>query len=127
MHPDSKSRVNMPIYEQAADWLIEMREGEVDAETRERLDAWFRESPQHIRAYLELSSVWEDGADPDLDRGHGTDELIARARAAENVVSLSAGPVEGAENRTDLSVRSGDARPDQRVRPRRFFRRTALT
>jgi ferric-dicitrate binding protein FerR (iron transport regulator) len=91
MTSKSKSNLNLPIYEQAADWLIELREGEVDADTRERLDAWFRASPEHIRAYLELSSIWEEGADPDLDRAHGTDELITRAQGANNVIPLSVG------------------------------------
>ena len=45
-----KTDLNIPIYEQAADWLIELRIGEVDPATRERLDAWFRASPEHIRA-----------------------------------------------------------------------------
>src|SRR5579862_5141165 len=91
MSPDSKSILNSPIYEQAAEWLIELREGEIDVPLRERLDAWFRESPQHIRAYLELSALWEDGADPDLDRAHSTEELIALTRS-NNVF-----PIKGAE------------------------------
>jgi transmembrane sensor len=92
MSPDKKSILNSPIYEQAAEWLIELREGEIDEPLRERLDAWFRESPQHIRAYLELSAVWEDGADPDLDRAHNTEELIALARSTNNVF-----PIKGIE------------------------------
>lgn len=87
---DSKTNLNLPIYEQAADWLIELREGEVDATTRERLDAWFRASPEHIRAYLELSAIWEDGADADLDRTHSTEDLMARARDNSNVIALNA-------------------------------------
>jgi transmembrane sensor len=80
--------MNKQIYEEAAEWLVELRTGEVDAATRERLDVWFRESPHHIRAYLELSSVWEDGGDPDLDRNNPTEVLIAHARATGNVFRL---------------------------------------
>jgi transmembrane sensor len=83
-----KRQVNKQVYEEASEWLVELRVGDVDAGLRERLDAWFRESPQHIRAFLELSSIWEDGGDPDLDRAHSTDELIARARGSSNVVAL---------------------------------------
>jgi transmembrane sensor len=90
MTRDSKPNLNLPIYEQAADWLLELREGDLDAVARERLDAWFRASPEHIRAYLELSSLWEEGADPYLDRTHSTQELIARARETSNVIPLSA-------------------------------------
>lgn len=86
---DQKPKLNPVIYEEAADWIVELREGEVDAAMRERLDAWFRTSPEHIRAYLELSSIWEEGADPDLDRAHTTDELMALVRSPNNVVSLS--------------------------------------
>lgn len=89
--------VNRQVYEEAAEWLVELRVGDTDPGIRERLDAWFRESPQHIRAFLELSSIWEDGGDPDLDRTHTTDELIARARAATNVISLARNEAIGAQ------------------------------
>jgi transmembrane sensor len=80
--------VNKQNYEEASEWLVELRVGDVDAATRERLDSWFRASPEHIRAYLELSSIWEEGSDPDLDRSNSTDALIARALAGANVIPL---------------------------------------
>ena len=80
--------MNKQIYEEASEWLVELHAGDVDAAGQEQLDAWFRESPNHIRAFLELSSIWEDGADSDLDRGKSTDSLIAIARASTNVVPL---------------------------------------
>jgi len=79
---------NKQIYEEAAEWLVELRVGDKDAAARQRLDAWFRESPQHIRAFLELSSIWEEGGDPDLDRDNSAEVLIARARASTNVIAL---------------------------------------
>jgi len=93
--------MNKQVYEEASEWLVELRVGDVDAATRERLDAWFRESPHHIRAFLELSSIWEDGSDPDLDRGKSTDVLIARARAAPNVIPLEQGEREPRRPRED--------------------------
>jgi len=84
---NSKPKLNKQTYQEAAEWLVELRIGDVDAGARERLDAWFRESPHHVRAFLELSSIWEDGGDPELDRAHSTDDLIAKARAMSNVVS----------------------------------------
>ena len=118
MTSDSKANLNITIYNEAAEWIIELRESDVDAGTRERLDSWFRASPEHIRAYLELSSIWEEGADPDLDRTHSTDDLISRARGASNVVPLSASvePREHPANRsatvpTDPSDDSPDRRP----------------
>src|SRR3984885_1558682 len=88
---DSKPNLNAQIYEEAAEWLVELRLGDLDAAARERLDSWFRESPRHIRAFLELSSIWEDGGDPDLNRAQSTEALIARARAVSNVLPLGRG------------------------------------
>jgi transmembrane sensor len=79
---------NKQIWEEASEWLVELRVGHIDTAAKERLDAWFRESPQHIRAFLELSSIWEEGGDPDLDRDNSIDVLIARARGSTNVIAL---------------------------------------
>jgi transmembrane sensor len=85
---DLNPALNSQIYEQASDWLVELRVGDIDVAARQRFDAWLRTSPEHIRAYLELSSIWEDGGDPKLDRNNRTDMLIAQARAATNVIPL---------------------------------------
>jgi transmembrane sensor len=86
--------VNRQIYEEASQWLVELRVGDIDGAAREKLDAWFRASPEHIRAFLELSSVWEEGGDRDLDRAHSTDDLIALARVQSNVVRFAAAPAD---------------------------------
>lgn len=126
MNPsNSKPKLNRQIYEEAAEWLVELRVGDVDAGTRERLDTWFRESPHHIRAFLELSSIWEDGGDPDLDRAHSTDDLIGKARATCNVVPLglgSAGPAEGGGRGGAPTV----MRPGRAIVSRRFHRRAVV-
>jgi ferric-dicitrate binding protein FerR (iron transport regulator) len=97
--------MNTQIYEEAAEWLVELRVGDVDAVRRERLDSWFRESPHHIRAFLELSSIWEDGGDPDLNRKYSTDALVAMATArsttATNVIPLERGIPNPAAERID--------------------------
>ena len=80
--------MNKQIYAEAAEWLVELRVADLDGAARERLDAWFRASPQHIQAFLELSSIWEDGGDPDLAKNSSAALLIARARAASNVVAM---------------------------------------
>jgi transmembrane sensor len=96
MNRRGNTPLNKQIYEEASEWLVALRVDEVDAPARERLDSWFRESPHHIRAFLELSSIWEDANDPDLDHGNSTDALIAKARATTNVVPLEQA---GADNR----------------------------
>jgi len=126
MSSSSKTDLNLPIYEQAADFLLELREGEVNTATRERLDAWFRASPEHIRAYLELSAIWEDGADSDLDRTHSTDNLIARARGGSNVVALNANPSGAPSSGQTLNVPVAlqpDALRVERVWSQRWFGR----
>jgi transmembrane sensor len=85
--------MNKQIYEEAAQWLVELRTGDIDAAARARLDGWFRTSPEHIRAFLELSHVWEEGGDKELSRVFSRAELIGRARAVgTNVVVLDSGP-----------------------------------
>jgi transmembrane sensor len=85
--------MNKQVYEEASEWLVELRIGDIDAAARARLDAWFRISPEHIRAFLELSNIWEEGGDEEVSRAFSTEELIVRARAAgTNVVVLDTGP-----------------------------------
>jgi len=115
MTSESKIDMNLSIYEQAADWLIELREGEVDATTRERLDAWFRTSPENIRAYLELCAIWEDSDDPDLDRVHSTDQLIGKARGSSNVIALNAGAGSPAAGASEFLPRLVETQPESQV------------
>jgi transmembrane sensor len=78
---DSKPKQNSQILAEATDWLIELSSDEADAEVRQQFDAWLRTSPEHLRAYLELLPVWEDGA----SLGSLTpDELLALGREPEN-------------------------------------------
>ena len=84
--------MNLQIYEQASDWLVKHRDGGLDAHEKRAFDRWLRESPQHVRAYLEMSSVWEDLPSLDGSWNPSAEELIARARADDNVVPLSAPP-----------------------------------
>jgi transmembrane sensor len=80
--------MNNQIYEEATDWMVTNRQGELDDADKKQFDAWLRKSPQHLVAYLEMSSVWEDVASIDPHLNAGADELIARARADGNVVHL---------------------------------------
>ena len=83
----SKSRLNSQILEEAAEWLIELNSAEADQSARRRFDAWLRTSPEHLRAYLELLPVWEDGAA--LPRHSSIEDLIEMGKRADaNVVAL---------------------------------------
>jgi transmembrane sensor len=80
--------LNNQIYEEASDWIVKNREGDLGVQENKRFDAWLRESPQNLRAYLEMSAVWEDVASIDPSLNASADELIARARAEGNIVPL---------------------------------------
>lgn len=80
--------MNTQIYDEASQWVVTHRSDDLDAGARRRFDAWLRESPQHVRAYLEMSSIWEGV--PALNSGRNPDakDLIANARAQSNVFPL---------------------------------------
>jgi transmembrane sensor len=78
--------LNAQILAEAADWLIEFSAGDVDAVARRKFDSWLRASPEHVRAYLEILPVWEDGARRSEASDPGPEALIALARGADNVL-----------------------------------------
>lgn len=80
--------MNAQIREEAAEWLVELRVGEVDADMRDRFAAWLRTSPEHVRMYLELVAFWDDAGAYDKSRSLEVESLIALARAESNVVAL---------------------------------------
>jgi transmembrane sensor len=80
-------KLNSQILEEATAWFIDFNEGEVDRAGREEFNAWLRRSPEHVRAFLRVSAFWEDAgrlgnAKADLD------DLVARAKAEQNVFPL---------------------------------------
>src|SRR5882762_9696938 len=90
MEPEeSKPHLNAQILEEAADWLVEFSAEDVDAGARQKLDTWLRTSPEHVRAYLELVPIWEEGARPPPHPDAGPDALIALARSADNLTPLT--------------------------------------
>jgi transmembrane sensor len=83
--------MNTQIYEEASDWLVKHRTSELDHADKVAFDSWLRTSPQHVRAYLEMSEIWEDASSLDSEQIAGVGELIARAQGEDNVVSLGGG------------------------------------
>lgn len=79
---------NAQIAEEAAEWFVEFRTGDVDDAGRRAFDSWVRRSQEHLRAYLEYAAIWnESGA---LDPEHRLDvcALIELARSSDNIVHL---------------------------------------
>ena len=85
------SPLNKQIYEEACEWLIAFRTGPVGPDSKIELDAWLRRSPEHVRAYLELSAIWEDTALHDPNRLTSSEAHIARARSMpdDKVISMA--------------------------------------
>jgi transmembrane sensor len=92
MNPDIRPKINMQVIEEAAEWFVEFRAGDVDAEARQRFDAWLRMSPEHVRAYLETEALWNEGAALDNARRFDTAALISLARTDDNVIFPDANP-----------------------------------
>ena len=93
-----KAHANNQILEEASTWFVELNEGRVTDKVREQFSDWLRASPEHVRAYLQISALWADA--PLLGKGaEDVEALIARTRAAGNVVRVG-------KDRQPLSVRS---------------------
>jgi transmembrane sensor len=108
--------MNRQIYEEASEWIVELRAGDVDHGARERLDAWLRTSPQHIQAFLELAGLWEECSDPDLDQRNSKELLMARARDSINVIALESTTPPQAPLQSPLAeTREAETRISRRV------------
>jgi len=85
-HGNSQTQLSELILEQACAWFIDLNEGEIDVAGRERFNRWLRRSPEHVRAYLEITAAWESSSS--LAGRHGADAatVVAEALAAGNVV-----------------------------------------
>jgi transmembrane sensor len=87
----TRNRLTALISEQAAEWFVEFRTGDVDATSRSEFDAWMRASPEHLRAYVEVAAIWSESGSLRAQSQLDTDELIALARserAAAPIVAL---------------------------------------
>src|SRR5690606_9663545 len=102
--PKRKPPLSAQILEEATSWFIDFNEGEVDQAGNEEFNAWLRRSPEHVRAFLEVSAFWEDAGElakrPDLDIA----ELVARAKAESNVFALPREPRAEADSRAETDV-----------------------
>ncbi len=91
MTAKTRIRINVPVYQQAAEWLVLFREGEDDARDRRRFERWLRNSSECVRAYLEIAEIWKQGASLDPGRRYDVDGLIAAARRGPGPVERLGG------------------------------------
>lgn len=109
--------MNQQISEEAGEWLIKHRESGLGFAEKAAFDAWLRQSPEHVRAYLEMSAVWEGVSSLAPTWNADADELIARARTENNVVTL---PVSVASATVEQRA---EHQPADRSNPRRVWPR----
>lgn len=83
----SRPKLNAQILDEASEWFVDFEAGDVDAGGREAFSSWLRTSPEHVRAYLQISAFWQDATL--LNKAGRLDaELLARALEEVNVVPL---------------------------------------
>jgi transmembrane sensor len=87
--PYQRKPFNQQLYDEAAAWLIEFRSGDIDVAGRKEFYDWLRTSPEHMRAYLELAAVWNEGSA--LDPAHSVldGNLFETTEPETNVIALS--------------------------------------
>ncbi|HWW81545.1 MAG TPA: FecR domain-containing protein [Steroidobacteraceae bacterium] len=89
MRQGGRSKLNMQIREEACEWFIESRAGDMDEAMRAEFDRWLRMSPEHMGAYLEIAAIWNEGAGLDAAARYDSSTLIAQAgEDRDNVVAL---------------------------------------
>ncbi len=105
MDRHSRSQLNIQIYEEACEWFVECRAGDLSAAARREFNSWLWKSPERLSAYLEIAAIWNEG--PNLDPAHkwDVDTLIAQAsEVTDNIVLIPTAttvkrPAEGTKER----------------------------
>lgn len=113
--------MNDQIYEEATDWLVKHREGDLTPQEKAQFDSWLRASPAHMRAYLEMSSIWEDLPELAADGKPTAEELIANANREGNVH-----PLTGTERRRDGAADARRSSPAKEAMPAKHGARAGV-
>jgi transmembrane sensor len=80
--------LNRQILDEASEWFVDFRVGDVDTAARERFDEWLRRSPEHIRAYWEIATTYVELPAAPAPGTLDVAALIACAHSDANVVQL---------------------------------------
>jgi transmembrane sensor len=86
MKKPASSKLNRQILDEASEWFVDFRVGDVDAEARARFDEWLRRSPEHIRAYWEIAKTYVELPPQNSVGKLKAEELIAYAYSDANVI-----------------------------------------
>jgi transmembrane sensor len=74
-----RARFNTQIYDEACEWFIECRAGDLGDASRGEFDRWLRKSPEHLGAYLEIAAIWNAGPSLDSSNKWNPDTLVFQA------------------------------------------------
>jgi transmembrane sensor len=110
-------KLNAQIYEEACEWFVDCRADDFDDSARNRFDSWLRTSPEHLKAYLEIAAIWNEGPLLDPKGKFAAETLIAQAASdRDNVIELS--PKRSAGIAATMHAFSGE--PRRRLRRPHF-------
>src|SRR5882724_4525657 len=87
MERPGRSTFNTQIYEEACEWFIECRAGDLDNAARAEFDRWLRKSSEHQGAYLEIAAIWNEGPNLDPANRWDLDKLIAQPEDPANIIA----------------------------------------
>ena len=123
MSKQPRLKLNRQILDEASEWFVDFRVGDVDSVARERFDLWLRQSPEHIRAYMEIANTYVVLPALDPKRQVNVQELIAYAQSDGNVVPFGHPPRPNEPlSRTtclDGESRASGGAPNEHPSPRR--------
>lgn len=89
MERRTRPKLNTQIYEEATNWFVKARTGDLDDAGCRELDQWLRRSPEHLSAYIEIAAIWNEGPTLDPLGKYDAATLIRDATAdSNNVVPL---------------------------------------
>jgi transmembrane sensor len=108
---------NQQILDEAAEWFVNFREGDLDAKSKAHFSRWLRRSPEHIAAYLEIAAFWEDVPNILSRDNLDIEELISMARNEANIVLLGKATRCGAST---TGVPAAQTRRESRIADRIF-------
>lgn len=100
---------NHQINEEASYWFVAFRTQDTTESTRRDFQDWLKHSPEHIRAYLEIASVYADIPTP--EHGRTPPELIERARTSSEINIASFPQTLGRVARSTSLARDPHPRP----------------
>ena len=111
-----RANLNTQIYEEACEWFIECRAGDLDDAARTEFDRWLRKSPEHQGAYLEIAAIWNEGSTLDPSNRWALDTLIDQAAEDPgNVVPLDRTPRATSTRPATIAPRQVNQDPHDRV------------